>query len=78
MTIRTAVCDDSHVSTCCPHPEEEHRLLATCQEVIHYPSEDYPCLCEGFEGERAKCEECSHAREKHVVVRVCGKCECRT
>lgn len=59
------------MSRCCPHTEEEHQLLATCQEVIHYPSEDYPCLCVGFRGAGARCEECEHAKTAHVVTRVC-------
>lgn len=57
--------------SCCPHPNEEHQLLATCHEVIHYPSEDYPCLCTGFEGEGERCEECEHKREEHRIDRVC-------
>lgn len=59
------------MSSCCPHPDSEHQLLATCQEVIHYPSEDYPCLCTGFRGAAGKCAECEHAESAHVITRVC-------
>ena len=67
---------------CCPHEEDEHHLLPTCQEVIHYPSEDYPCLCTHFAGDGAKCDECGHVQTSHIVMRVCkpdsgGHCECR-
>jgi hypothetical protein len=62
---------DDRMSSCCPHGENEHHLLATCQDVIHYPSEDYPCLCTEFEGTGEKCEECSHRKASHVVTRVC-------
>lgn len=70
------------MSRCCSHQEEEHVLLATCQEVVHYPSEDYPCLCTGFSGESERCAECGHARAAHVIARVCkpaegGYCDCR-
>lgn len=64
------------MSRCCPHEDEQHRSLATCQDVIHYPSEDYPCLCTGFEGEEKRCRKCEHARESHVVKRVCTECAC--
>ena len=59
------------MSRCCPHGEEEHQVLPTCQEVIHYPSEDYPCLCHGFQGDADLCLECDHVRSKHVITRVC-------
>jgi len=44
-----------------------------CQDVIHYPSEDYPCLCGGYEsGEKSGvCRHCSHRRESHAFARVC-------
>jgi hypothetical protein len=54
----------------CPHSDEEHQLLQTCQEVIHYPSEDYPCLCPGYRGTDL-CENCNHPRAAHRIVRVC-------
>ena len=59
------------MSRCCPHAEEEHQNLPTCQEVIHYPSEDYPCLCRGFLGDADLCLECDHPKRKHMVMRVC-------
>lgn len=44
-----------------------------CQDVIHYPSEDYPCLCIGFENgaTQGKCRNCEHERESHAWARVC-------
>ena len=37
-----------------------------CHEVIHYPSEDYPCLCERLVlDEAGNCLECGHTAEKH-------------
>lgn len=73
----------SPMAACCPHPDEDHQILAMCEEVIHYPSEDYPCLCEGFTGSSETCERCQHARDRHVTVRVCRPssgefCSCRT
>lgn len=70
------------MNPCCPHPDEEHELLAACQEVIHYPSEDYPCLCTGFEGDADLCTHCHHARRQHTLTRVCKPksgeyCGCR-
>jgi hypothetical protein len=59
------------MSRCCPHSEEEHQHLPTCQELIHYPDEDYSCLCGGFEGEGERCAECGHPRERHQISRVC-------
>lgn len=65
------------MSRCCPHPDEEHHDVETCQTVIHYPSEDYPCVCEGFQGDEGTCAECQHKRESHLVRRVCKQCfEC--
>ena len=68
---------------CCAHSESEHTTVTVCHEVIHYPSEDYPCLCEGWitAGEIAVCGECAHPRAKHDVTRVCTpaggeRCEC--
>lgn len=68
--------------SCCPHSEEEHYLATHCLDVIHYPSEDYPCLCEGFDGEGERCGECAHKRESHQRVRECKPrsgeiCTCR-
>jgi hypothetical protein len=59
------------MSSCCPHPFDAHQVHATCQAVIHYPSEDYPCLCTEFRGEAASCEQCEHDHAKHVVKRIC-------
>lgn len=61
------------MNQCCPHSDDQHHLVDTCQDVVHYPSEDYPCLCSGYvaaaEGEQ--CSRCSHARKSHVRARVC-------
>jgi len=52
--------------------------VATCQEVIHYPSEDYPCLCPGFTaGDAPNRCTCEHAQTSHVMLRVCRECACR-
>ena len=59
------------MSTCCPHDPTEHQLLSTCQQVIHYPSEDYPCLCTGFAGDADVCLECDHLKRQHRATRVC-------
>ena len=56
--------------TCCAHTENEHREVTVCQEQIHYPSEDYPCLCERMAGENV-CTTCGHKRESHVVKQMC-------
>jgi hypothetical protein len=73
------------MSACCPHPEVVHTIDRTCEQVIHYPSEDYPCLCgTGFiPGEDpVVCRECGHSPAKHVKSRVCKPasgeyCVCR-
>jgi hypothetical protein len=41
--------------------------------VIHYPSEDYPCLCTGFVAPETgeDCVECQHPRGVHVDVTRC-------
>jgi len=38
-----------------------------CEEVIHYPSEDYPCLCEQLVVDDAGkiCLACEHDARKH-------------
>lgn len=59
------------MSDCCAHDETEHHLLAICQEVIHYPSEDYPCLCTGLAGAGEQCSSCNHPRDSHQPQRVC-------
>lgn len=68
----------------CPHTEVEHHIANICEVMIHYPSEDYPCVCTGFTaGESAAmCGQCGHARSKHVNVRMCRPasgdfCPCR-
>ncbi len=68
----------------CTHSDSEHHVVNVCEEVIHYPSEDYPCFCTGFAaGEDAKCGPCGHAASKHMNVRICRPangdfCACRT
>lgn len=68
---------------CCDHRDDEHRTVSTCQEVIHYPSEDYPCLCSGFLPRAdGACERCEHPAASHVTARVCKPesgefCGCR-
>jgi len=65
------------MSRCCPHEDEKHQLLTTCQEVIHYPSEDYPCLCAALAADGSgKCAECGHKDTSHVVTRICTECGC--
>jgi hypothetical protein len=57
----------------CGHGVGDHQENSVCQKVIHYPSEDYPCLCSGFaapaEGE--DCTDCQHPRGLHVTVTRC-------
>lgn len=58
--------------SCCPHPDSDHIAIEACQEVIHYPSEDYPCLCTGYvPGEGEICQVCEHRHTSHKVTRVC-------
>lgn len=57
---------------CCPHDAQDHKIVAECREVIHYPSEDYPCVCPGWE----QCN-CQHPEGSHVKARVCTICSCR-
>jgi hypothetical protein len=59
------------MSRCCLHNEDEHAHVTVCMEQIHYPSEDYPCLCEGMAGGGAVCETCGHKQGSHVVKRIC-------
>ena len=69
---RARACCDGAVSACCGHADDQHRLTNMCQDVIHYPSEDYPCLCVGFEsGDGGVCGNCKHRRESHAFARVC-------
>lgn len=69
----------------CNHLPAEHRVVNLCDEMIHYPSEDYPCSCTGFRiGPSSEvCGECGHAASKHINVRMCRPangdfCPCRT
>ena len=43
-----------------------------CEEVIHYPSEDYPCLCERLvlDDSGKTCRECEHDARKHTTVTI--------
>jgi hypothetical protein len=45
--------------------------VTICEEQIHYPDEDYPCLCEELRvdpsGER--CVQCGHLATKHTIAR---------
>jgi hypothetical protein len=71
------------MTNCCPHEENEHAHETICLDQIHFPSEDYPCLCDGISGEGAKCENCGHKRETHLHKRVCRpksgeSCNCST
>lgn len=70
---------------CCPHTEAEHSTATVCNEVTHYPPEDYPCLCEGWAAaeESEVCRKCAHPRELHTARRICAPasgepCECMT
>lgn len=72
------------MTICCSHSEDEHHAISTCQEVTHYPSEDYPCLCSGFAAEQSsdRCSRCGHARAQHATARICKPamgeyCGCR-
>ena len=66
---------------CCPHDDADHQVATICTDVIHYPSEDYPCLCEALTGDDEHCTTCEYRRTSHVVTRTCkprdgGVCEC--
>ncbi len=70
--------------TCCEHSEQEHVVVSICDEQIHYPSEDYPCLCESFAagGDGSACASCGHNAPAHVMMRLCrpasgSDCICR-
>jgi len=71
--------------SCCAHTPAEHYVIQTCDQVIHYPSEDYPCLCSSFEPspvEPEVCVLCEHALSRHSVTRICRPasgdfCGCR-
>jgi len=61
------------MSTCqCGHPDSDHKLRHTCDEVIVYPSEEYPCGCERFAASMSNdCITCGHLRTKHSVIVRC-------
>lgn len=68
----------------CAHSPVEHHVVNVCEEVIHYPSEDYPCSCPGYaEGlRRGMCGHCEHPESRHMTVRLCRPangefCPCR-
>ncbi|HSP17318.1 MAG TPA: hypothetical protein VLV78_21420 [Thermoanaerobaculia bacterium] len=69
----------------CSHSDSEHHVVNVCEEVIHYPSEDYPCVCTGLSAgdKKSACERCGHPASKHQNVRICRPangefCVCRT
>lgn len=56
----------------CGHDLGDHVETSICQKVIHYPSEDYPCLCTGYVAtENGDCAECEHPVGLHVTVTRC-------
>lgn len=56
----------------CGHPDADHKLRHACEEVIVYPSEEYPCNCERFAPSMSDdCISCGHQRAKHVVLVRC-------
>lgn len=61
------------MSRCCPHDDSAHHLLVSCMEVVHYPSEDYPCICHAFEtsAEHERCGKCGHPAKSHQTASVC-------
>jgi hypothetical protein len=66
----------------CGHQEADHRASYPCHEIIHYPSEDYPCFCDDFipSADKVLCSHCGHSRDKHALHRRCrpadGVCDC--
>lgn len=71
------------MTICCEHSPDEHQVVAVCQQVIHYPSEDYPCVCNGLVAEGGNvCASCGHEVAQHKRERVCRPvggefCACR-
>ena len=56
----------------CGHPEADHKIRHVCEDVIVYPSEEYPCSCERFAASMSgDCINCGHARMLHMVVVRC-------
>ena len=45
-------------------------MAEICEEVIHYPSEDYPCLCYRLQLDDSGkiCMQCGHAARKHSTT----------
>jgi hypothetical protein len=43
------------------------RTVTICDVQIHYPSEDYPCLCDRLVAQAdGACATCTHPVEKHI------------
>lgn len=61
------------MSTCeCGHSESDHKLKHACEELIIYPSEEYPCSCEKYLASMADdCLTCGHEKAKHQVIVRC-------
>ena len=59
----------------CDHAPDCQKDAIICTDQIHYPSEDYPCLCEGVVPPVGTvCEACGHPSAKHLVTRHCTVC----
>jgi len=70
------------MTICCEHAPDEHQVMEVCHQVIHYPSEDYPCVCNGLVASGGTCASCCHAVGQHARERVCRPrggefCACR-
>ncbi len=68
---------------CCEHKPEEHHVVELCHQVIHYPSEDYMCVCEGLVAGGNVCASCGHSAGDHGRERICRPndgafCPCRS
>ena len=61
---------------CCDHGAERHERTTVCTEQYHYPSEDYPCLCDGLAAGDEPCSTCGHPASKHVAMLQCLDCGC--
>lgn len=59
---RPQSCNIQSMATCqCGHPDTDHKLRHACEEVIVYPSEEYPCSCERFAASMSDdCINCGH------------------
>lgn len=53
----------------CGHNESVHVAVHTCQVQIHYPNEDYPCVCGRFaeSDDPLVCSECEHPKAMHKL-----------